>query len=32
LPELKKQLKALQRLVEHAADVAPMFANQQEAA
>jgi UDP-3-O-[3-hydroxymyristoyl] glucosamine N-acyltransferase len=32
LPELKKQLKALQRLVEHAADVAPLFANQQEAA
>lgn len=32
LPELKKQLKALQRLVEHAADVEPLFANQQEAA
>jgi UDP-3-O-[3-hydroxymyristoyl] glucosamine N-acyltransferase len=32
LPELKKQLKTLQRLVDHVAQVAPVFANQQEAA
>ncbi|TVS20760.1 MAG: UDP-3-O-(3-hydroxymyristoyl)glucosamine N-acyltransferase [Planctomycetaceae bacterium] len=32
LPELKKQLKALQRLVEQAADMATLFNNQQEAA
>lgn len=32
LPELKKQLKALQRLVEQAADMTALFENQQEAA
>jgi UDP-3-O-[3-hydroxymyristoyl] glucosamine N-acyltransferase len=32
LPELKKQLKTLQRLVDHVAQIAPAFANQQEAA